>query len=101
MGILIFPNKIVFYELKYYIWETESFFINNIKQNIMSRTSTNLLFLAVGAALGAAVTYVATSDHKEEWLDQAGKLIDKIKGTITGTVDELEEEIDDLIDEAE
>lgn len=40
----------------------------------MSKTGTNLLFLAVGAALGAAVGYIAASDEmKKEISDMIEK----------------------------
>ncbi|NDW09923.1 YtxH domain-containing protein [Dysgonomonas sp. 520] len=63
----------------------------------MGKASTNILFLAVGAAIGAAVTYIATSDHRDEWLHEAGKLVRKIKD---GFVDD-EEELEDLIEDEE
>lgn len=46
----------------------------------MNKTGSNLIFLAVGAALGAAIGYIAASDKKEQWLNDIGGLVDKIKG---------------------
>lgn len=48
----------------------------------MNKTGSNLLFLAVGAALGAAIGYIAASDKKEQWLNDIGGLVDKIKGNV-------------------
>jgi gas vesicle protein len=47
----------------------------------MNKTGSNLLFLAIGAAIGAAVGYVAATDSgkKEEWLRDIKGLGDKIR----------------------
>lgn len=46
----------------------------------MNKTVSNLLFLAAGAALGAAIGYIAASDKKEQWMSDIGGLVNKIKG---------------------
>jgi len=45
----------------------------------MNKTGSNLLFLAIGAALGAAVGYIAASDKKDEWMRSINSLGRKIK----------------------
>lgn len=46
----------------------------------MNKTASNLLFLAAGAVLGAAVGYIAASDKREQWFNDLGNLVGKIKG---------------------
>ncbi|MDD2243730.1 MAG: YtxH domain-containing protein [Dysgonamonadaceae bacterium] len=64
-----------------------------------------LLGLGIGLALGAAIGYVLSSDKKEEWLDQANALADKVKVGVQNAiykgkseVNDLKEDIDDIAD---
>ncbi|MFA6701748.1 MAG: YtxH domain-containing protein [Dysgonamonadaceae bacterium] len=64
-----------------------------------------LLGLSIGLALGAAVGYVLSSDKKEEWLEQANALADKVKVGVQNAiykgksdVNDLKEDIDDIAD---
>ena len=61
-----------------------------------------LLGLGIGIALGAA-GYIMGSDHKEEWLDQANVLADKVRANVKSAiykgkseVNYLKEDIDDI-----
>lgn len=45
-----------------------------------------LLGLLVGAVIGGAAAYLATSDKKEEWLDELNTLATKAKTTLDETI---------------
>ncbi len=65
----------------------------------MDRTRSNLIFLAVGAAVGAAIGYVIASDKKEQWLKEADNLVGKIKRAVAKKSDQIEEIIENAEDE--
>lgn len=44
-----------------------------------SGESKLVLGLLIGAAVGAAVAYLATTDKKDQIMDELGKLADKVK----------------------
>ena len=52
-----------------------------------------LLGLAIGAAIGAAFVYVATSDKKEEWISEINEIAQKAKEAFNSTVAQVKEKI--------
>ena len=63
-----------------------------------------LLGLGIGVALGAAIGYIMGNDKREEWLDQANVLADKVRANVKSAiykgkseVNYLKEDIDDSV----
>ena len=61
----------------------------------MKTENSNLLIaLLAGAAIGAAVVYVCTSDKKEEWLESANSLLGKAKDGFRDMKHSLKDAVD-------
>lgn len=67
----------------------------------MKKCNSNLLFLAIGAAVGTAIGYVAASDKKEEWLDDVHNLVDRIKCNVKNTISKTKNDIEEIIEDEE
>lgn len=67
----------------------------------MKKCNSNLLFLAIGAAVGTAVGYVVASDKKEEWMDDINHLVDRIKCNVKSSISKGKAELDELIEDEE
>lgn len=65
----------------------------------MKKCSSNLLFLALGAAVGTAVGYVIASDKKEEWLEEINNVVDRIKCNVKSSMSKGKEELDELLED--
>lgn len=64
----------------------------------MGKTGSNFLFLAAGVALGAAIGYVVASDKKEEWLQEATDVVDKLKSNVKKAIAKGKEDLEELVD---
>lgn len=64
----------------------------------MGKTGSNFLFLAAGVALGAAIGYVVASDKKEEWLQEASDVVDKLKNNVKRAISKGKSDLDELTD---
>lgn len=71
-----------------------------MKGNVDSKL---LLGLVIGAAVGAAVGYLATTDRREQLLDEINDIIGKVKDNFNAAVakykeskDEIEEEMKEI-----
>ncbi|GHT28950.1 hypothetical protein FACS189414_5500 [Bacteroidia bacterium] len=56
-----------------------------------SGDSKLLLGLIVGAAVGVAIGYLATTDKKEELLDQINTLVGKVKDNVGTAITKIKE----------
>lgn len=64
----------------------------------MKKCNSNLLFLAIGAAVGTAIGYVIASDKKEEWLEDVSNVVGRIKQNVKSSMSKGRDEIDEFIE---
>lgn len=60
-----------------------------------------LLGLVVGAAVGAAIGYLATSDNREQIVDELNKVVGKIKDGVHSALDKYKEEKTEVVSTTE
>lgn len=65
----------------------------------MGKTGSNFLFLAAGVALGAAIGYVVASDKKEEWLQEATDVVEKLKCNVKKAISRGKADLEELVED--
>lgn len=71
----------------------------------MNKSSSNVLFLIAGAAVGATIGYIAAQDNRKELfqnvVDFAYKTYKDVTNKMTDAKDEISDEIEDLKEDIE
>lgn len=57
----------------------------------MNKTTSNLLFLAIGATAASIATYIVTSNKSKVWLDDINTLVNKIKKKVQNDVNNAQD----------